>query len=88
MLAAYCQVWSRWVLAERMVAKTGLMLTSKRTGVLYPNPYLSVASRALDQLTRLGQLFGLDPSSRTRLKTPPRAEEADPMDALLDGKTG
>jgi P27 family predicted phage terminase small subunit len=81
-LAAYCQAYGRWLLAERMVANMGTLLTSKRTGVLYQNPYLGVANRAQEQLRHLGPLFGLDPSSRGRLKVSPPEPEEDPLDQL------
>ena len=65
-LAAYCVVYARWVRAERKVASLGAVLETA-DGNLYQNPHLAVANQALDQMHRLGPLFGLDPSSRSRM---------------------
>jgi P27 family predicted phage terminase small subunit len=74
-VAAYCQCWSRWVKAERMVQQTGEVL--KGEAGYYQNPYLAVANRALDQMQRLAAQLGLDPTSRSRLRV--EAREGPPI---------
>ena len=76
-LAAYCVAFEDWIVARRMIAAKGRMLLS-REGVLYQSPYVHQANRAVEQMTKLGQLLGLDPSSRTRLHVAPK-EDNDPM---------
>lgn len=65
-LAAYCQAWGRWVEAEEKVAETNDIIKTKG-GNIIQNPYLSVANRALDQLTKIAAEFGMTPASRTRV---------------------
>jgi P27 family predicted phage terminase small subunit len=83
-LAAYCQCWSDWVNARVRVSQLGLMLVSKETGQLYPNPYLHVANRAMREMTRLAAELGLTASSRSRLQPDPSKTNADPFQAFLN----
>jgi P27 family predicted phage terminase small subunit len=66
-LAAYCQTYSRWVKAEKIIKQSGEIVRAKGTGNLYPNPYLAVANRALKQMKEFLVEFGMTPSSRVRL---------------------
>ena len=74
-LAMYCQVWGRWVEAERKLAKDGEILTSKGTGNSYQNPWLHVANKTWDQMRKILAEFGLTPSSRSRLAVSARDGE-------------
>ena len=65
-LAAYCQVWARWVQAERMVKESGTVTLSFK-GYSMQNPHLSIANKALEQMKSFLTEFGLTPSSRTRV---------------------
>lgn len=66
-LAAYCTAWARWVDAETQVAKLGTIVRTSN-GNLIQNPYLAVANRAMEQMTRLAAEFGMTPSSRSRVQ--------------------
>lgn len=79
-LAAYCQAWARWVDAEGQVAKLGTIVKTAN-GNLIQNPYLAVANRAMEQMTRLAAEFGMTPSSRSRVQVAER--EAGPSLADL-----
>lgn len=70
-LAAYCVAWARWVDAEGQVAKLGTIVKTAN-GNLIQNPYLAVANRALEQMTRLATEFGMTPSSRSRVQVAER----------------
>lgn len=70
-LATYCAVYSRWVEAEVRLRADGFMLTGKKNGKVYQNPYLAVVNRFVDQLTKLGAELGLSPAARTRVRIPP-----------------
>jgi len=74
-LAMYCQAWGRWVEAEQKLQKIGMVLTSKETGVVYQNPYLSIANKAWSQMRQMLAEFGLSPAERSRLHTVPVDEE-------------
>lgn len=65
-LSAYCQAWGRWVEAEKKLAETTDIVKTKG-GNIIQNPYLSVANRALEQLTKIAGEFGMTPASRTRV---------------------
>lgn len=80
--AAYCQVYSRWVNAEEHIKKHGLLIKSPN-GYPMPNPYLNIATRALDQMMRLLVEFGLSPSARSRIEVKTPSEDPDPMERLL-----
>lgn len=65
-LALYCQAWARWVDAERALEKFGVMVKSPN-GFPMQSPYLAVANKAMEQMTRLLTEFGMSPSSRARV---------------------
>jgi P27 family predicted phage terminase small subunit len=66
-LATLCQVWSRWKYAEEQVQKYGpVMLSPEKRFPIY-SPYLAVANRAMDQLSKALTEFGMTPSSRCRV---------------------
>ena len=71
MLSLYCSVWSKWLRADRMVARTGEILKT-HDGGMYQNPYLAVANRAAEQLSKLAAQLGLDPTARTRVVAAPK----------------
>lgn len=70
-LSLYCSVWSKWLRADRMVARTGEVLKTPDGG-MYQNPYLAVANRAAEQLSKLAAQLGLDPTARTRVVAAPQ----------------
>lgn len=65
-LAMYCQVYGRWVTAERKVSRQGTVVKTK-TGYPIQNPQLAVATRAFEQLRSLMGELGLSPASRSRI---------------------
>lgn len=82
-LAAYCQVWARWVEAERKVQELGAVIT-KQNGNLVQNPWLSVANRALEEMRKFLVEFGMTPSSRARVR-PAEAETISLAEVLFAG---
>lgn len=83
-LAAYCIAWSRWVTAEEMIAKSGLIIKAP-TGFLLQNPMLAIANRAMEQLMKLAVEFGMTPSARSRVKAA-EPEAADEFSEFLKGR--
>jgi P27 family predicted phage terminase small subunit len=65
-LAAYCQAYGRWIEAERALTREGLMVMSPN-GFQQPNPWLSIASKALDQLRAFAADFGMSPVARSKV---------------------
>jgi P27 family predicted phage terminase small subunit len=75
-LAAYCQVYSRWLEAEREIEELGLVV---KTPNGYPilSPYLSVANKALHQMQSFLIEFGMSPAARSRISAaPPKGDES------------
>jgi P27 family predicted phage terminase small subunit len=83
-LAAYCTAWSRWVEAEAMVKKFGMIVKSPERGFPMKSPYLSIADQALETMRKLMIEFGLTPSSRSRIRVPPGGDEVDELDRFLE----
>jgi P27 family predicted phage terminase small subunit len=75
-LIALCLEWSRYLDAS---AQATPLVISTKSGYPMPNPYLSVASKALAACARLWPELGLTPSSRSRVRidTPPGDEFAE-----------
>jgi P27 family predicted phage terminase small subunit len=84
-LAAYCTAWSRWVEAEAMVKKFGMIVKSPAQGFPVKSPYLSIADQALETMRKLMIEFGLTPSSRSRIRVPLGGDEVDELDRFLEG---
>lgn len=72
-LARYCQVWSRWVKAEKFLLQFGETYPYKddrgQVRLFMPWPQAAIAARLSQQLLKLEQEFGLTPSARTSLNT-------------------
>ena len=90
-LAVYCQAWARWVDAEASLVRYGVVIKSP-TGFPIQSPYLAIANKAMEQMTRLLTEFGMSPSSRARVwvapareaaaRRPPRPDSPDPREYL------
>jgi P27 family predicted phage terminase small subunit len=65
-LTALCQQWSRYLAAHAQVLALGMVVSGKNI-VPIPNPYLSVADRALTHCHRLWSELGLTPAGRARV---------------------
>lgn len=76
-LIALCQQWSRYLFATTSVAAAGMVIRSP-SGYPMPNPYISIANKALNHCTKLWGELGLTPSSRARVMTegPPPGGDA------------
>lgn len=95
-LAMYCKAYQRWIEAEEIVAKRGLVvLTNVKKdddgniiggGNYIQNPYLAIANKAMEQMLKLEAEFGMTPSSRTRVKAdlPKRQAQAQPRAPLAE----
>ncbi len=79
-LALYCQAWGRWVEAEEQIAKFGVVIKGS-DGYPVRSPYLPVATKAMEQMTRLLVEFGMTPSARSRVELQPKRERERPTPA-------
>ena len=86
LLEAYCVTYARWLQAEEMVKKFGLIVKSPDKGFPMTSPYLHVANSSLEQLRKLAVEFGLSPSSRSRIRIGDERAISDLDDFLNRGK--
>lgn len=86
LLEAYCVTYARWLEAEGMVKKFGMIVKSPDKGFPMTSPYLHVANSSLEQLRKLAVEFGLSPSSRSRIRVGDERAGSDLDDFLDRGK--
>ena len=81
-LACYFQAWAEFEHATRMLHLEGRVI---RTGSGYPVPHPAIALQrsAWKAVKDFAALFGLDPSSRSRLSVPSQTTEEDPFEEFL-----
>ena len=65
-LLALCIEWARYLAAIDGIERRGLIVQAP-SGYPIPNPYLSIATRALQSCIKLWPELGLTPSSRSRV---------------------
>lgn len=90
-LAAYCQAYGRWMIAERAIAEmakrdlvTSGLLIKTTNGNAIQNPLIGTANKAMSDMMRYASEFGMTPSARSRIK----AESAQVEDAAAKYLTG
>jgi P27 family predicted phage terminase small subunit len=73
-LAAYCQAYGRWIVAERAIRKmaerdqlTGGLMIKTTNGNAVQNPLVGTANKAMSDLVRYAAEFGMTPSARSRI---------------------
>jgi P27 family predicted phage terminase small subunit len=81
-LKALCICYARWIDAEKHVRKEGCVVSGS-TGSLVMNPYVRVASQALEQMRSLMSDFGMTPAARTRIRTEKSTDNADELEKEL-----
>jgi P27 family predicted phage terminase small subunit len=82
-LAGYCQTYARWLQAERMVSRKGLVLNAK-SRYAQPNPAMAIAQKSLQIMRAFMAEFGLTPASRSRISVAPPTKP-DPFEKYLHG---
>jgi P27 family predicted phage terminase small subunit len=76
-LIAVCLEWSKYMEAMGIVRMSSMIIKTS-SGYRQINPYLSVATKSLSNLSKLWPELGLTPSSRSRIQTLPDNDSADP----------
>lgn len=84
-LAAYCQMYGRWVEAEENLSKESMVVLSP-IGYMMQSPYLSIANKCMEMMKSFLTEFGMTPSSRTRIKTGNTEKRENPMTTFLRKK--
>jgi len=70
----YCRIYDRWIQAERMVVKVGLIIKTPN-GYPIQNPLLTVINASLTQMRNFLCEFGMTPSARSRIHIPEEKEK-------------
>jgi len=86
-LAGYCQAFSRWKSAEKLIKREGLMVEG-RFGQPVKNPAIDVADKALRQVRDFAREFGFTPSARTGIRLPEQPVAGDQVEDYLDRENG
>src|SRR4051812_17330306 len=81
-LAAYCQMYSRWVAAEKALARmaeldpvAGGLLIKTSNGNAIQNPLVGIANKAAAAMVKYAGEFGMTPNSRGQVQvTEPTAD--------------
>lgn len=81
-LAAYCQAYGRWIMAERHLNamahgnQSGLLIKAMNGQPAY-NPLVGIANKAMADMVRYCTEFGMTPSSRSRIQAELIADDND-----------
>lgn len=85
-LAAYCQAYGRWVIAERVLAEmgkrdelTGGLMIRTLNGNAIQNPIVGSANKAMADMVRYAVELGMTPSARSRVSATPRDDQKNPF---------
>ena len=82
-LAAYCQVYGRWVEAELAAKASGGLVVQSTHGTPMQNPYMLIARQCIDQMRQYLTEFGMTPSSRLRVSARGEGKAQDPLEAFI-----
>lgn len=74
-LAAYCQAYGRWVMAEKKLVTMEDMTDMTPNGMQVQSVYLQIANKAMEQMRRFLVEFGMTPSARSRVSVEKPAEQ-------------
>lgn len=75
--AAYCTAYSDFVRARRALNRRRSITFVTPNGYPQVRPEVSIANKAMHDMTQLARAFGMDASSRGRMQLPPPADEDD-----------
>lgn len=66
-MAIYCEAYATWADATAEVRRVGAVIKTPSTGYPIQNPYLAIANKAFDQMSKMLVEFGMTPASRTKV---------------------
>lgn len=70
LLEMYCGNYQRYVEAENTLAEQDHVISS-HTGAMYPNPYVGISNKCLQNLAKLAKMLGLCPLDKAKSKGSP-----------------
>jgi P27 family predicted phage terminase small subunit len=85
-LAAYCQAYGRWVVAEKALRTMadrdpsggGAMMITTKSGNVIQNPILGAANKSMADMVRYASELGLTPAARSRIQAERPEDDDDP----------
>ena len=80
-LTLYCESFSRWREAMDEIQKSGAIAHTPQ-GYPVQSPWLQIANKAFEQMTKLLVEFGMTPSSRSRVVSTKKPDSGDGWDDL------
>ena len=67
--SGYCSAYAEWRETQEILQREGWTYTTSQ-GQVRPRPEAIISRHALDQMRKLGALFGMTPSDRGRMELP------------------
>lgn len=86
LLSAYCIEWARYVRANNQLRFVRSLLATTTRGTKMAHPLIRVSDRALANMLRICQEFGLSPAARTQLNVEAASVAEDPLEQLIRQK--
>jgi P27 family predicted phage terminase small subunit len=83
-LTAYCTAVADLLETEQALAREGFTYTTMQ-GQIIARPEVAIRNAARKTIKEFASLFGLDPSSRSRLQVPSQGSEEDELEQFLQG---
>lgn len=87
LLADYCRCYGVVQTCNNQIAKYGLVITNKETGIKKKNPYYEIMSQAIKDMKMIATELGMTINSRAKLEMNKAKNDKpkDEFEALLDG---
>ncbi len=86
-LSALCQAWAEFEISTKTLNKKNGRLFTMETGYVGQHPAVAQQRSAWQAIKMFCALFGLDPSSRSRLSLPEKPAEPTALEKFLAEKT-
>jgi P27 family predicted phage terminase small subunit len=80
-LSLYCDAWQQFHDAQALVAAQGMVCQSEKGGT-YQHPAVGIANKARAEITKLGSMFGLNPTAREGMIVSGRTEDDELADLI------
>ena len=76
-LAAYCQAYGRWAVAERELNESGELTITTMQNNIIQNPLVGIANQAMEHMRKHLSNFGMSPADRAKVSAVAKKEEKD-----------
>ncbi len=87
-MSLYCDTWSEYIKVRRDVDRFGYVMISKKTGMPFMTPHLSIESMLKKQLMQILPAMGLTASSRSQIHVTDNGEKKSIIEELMTQRYG